>query len=814
MVRQQIVWVRRLVTVHLVLLAFLTATLVATGSNSAFLPLLVLVVGTSSLIFVDLLEWFSLHHVLAYVGMIAGTLLALSDYFWNAGSDTSRQLYSIASLLIYPEIVIMLQRKNMRLFEQMAIFLLLEIIVAALVNDNVLFGMLLIPIVLLWVSALLLLTRYSALIQLAPDLDRPTPRLVELLIEAWRNAQRHRQLPTEKMLEVVQPEHASHGRIHRLTLVGQAAPIGIVSLIFAGLYFYLLPRAASEVPAFNTSPRTGLSETITLGSMGRLLQDSSVVLRLTLRDPQTGQTYRLDEPPYIRGTVVSRYYRQTNTASFEGRDQLMMTPSDRFEALSALNVSPEAVDGDLVEARFDIMLSDGAVLPSLAPMLGHDRGRNYIQVLPFEWRLINGRSDFFPGSRTQVYTLLTSAFRNGYELPVLPDSRRAFGRPRFDTAEGLLQSLSVLSPKEGQYDDRWIDELLKRIHERHPAATSGVALARAAEMYLAASGEFSYSLAPRVARDSDMDPIEDFVVNQKRGHCQYFAAALTMILRHQHIPSRIVLGYHPLEYNELGDYFTVRRRDAHAWVEAYFTADQLKEAGLYSNSMGTTGGWLRLDPTPAGPGSNAGSELRPQADQGIDFANRVWSEWVLNSRQRAEENSLYGPLKESTRQTYQSLVATAREVIKRARDSQLVGGAIRRDNWFAWPVAILIMLGGALLVLIWKLIGWLPRWAPQLAKKLGLAHGADDVRQHFYRHCLRLLHRAGFVRPTSQTPEEYTQAAGEKLQDRWGQAPSELAILTDAYYRMRFGGKKTLPPNQGRRVNAALEELERKLKTR
>ncbi len=195
--------------------------LVALGSQSAFLPLLVLVIGISSLLFVDWLEWFALHHVLAYCGMILGTVIALADYFRNAGADTSKQLCAIASLLIYPELVIMLQRKNLRLFEQMAIFLLLEIIVAALVNDNVLFGILLAPIVVLWVASLLLFTRYAALIQLAPDLDKPTPRFIELIMEAWSRARARHQLTPTKMLEVVQPKNAPAQTASFATLVGQ-----------------------------------------------------------------------------------------------------------------------------------------------------------------------------------------------------------------------------------------------------------------------------------------------------------------------------------------------------------------------------------------------------------------------------------------------------------------------------------------------------------------------------------------------------------------------------------------------------------------
>lgn len=815
MVREQIVRVRRLVTLHLVLLAFLTATLVATGSGSVFLPLLVLVVGVSSLLFVDWFEWFSLHHALAYIGMVLGTVFALIDYFSGEGS-TAAQLHAIASLLIYPEIVIMLQRKNMRLFEQMAMFLLLEILVAALINDNVLFGILLAPIVLLWVSSLLLLTRYAALIQLAPDLDRPTPRLIEVIADAWRRASNRRSAQREQMLDVIQPEETSRGRLGLATLFSQSIPIGIVSMVFAGLYFYLLPRAAVEhLPPIAGPTHTGLSESMSLGEMGTLLTDSNPVLRLSLRDAETGKPYVLDEPPYIRGTVVSRYFRRSRTASFESSNPSSPIATDRFRGLNSFHFFSEQPAGDRVAARFELLTTEGSLVPCIAPMLNHDDTRNFMAVLPFEWRLINKRSERLPSQDETDYTLLTTAFRNAREWPILPDSRRLLGQPTDDVAQALLDQLWMMQEGKSTYATTdWIDDLLSRVRQRHPDAQVPVALAKAVEEYLAMSGEFSYSLELSGTTDAELDPIEDFVVNQKRGHCQYFAATLTMVLRHEQIPTRIVLGYHPLEYNEIGDYFTIRRSDAHAWVEAYFTKEQFDEAGLDTRDLGATGGWLRLDGTPAGPGSNAGSELRPQEDQAADYAQRLWKNYVLNSRQRAEENSFYGPLQDTARRTYRDMLESAKEFIKRMRDSQFVGGAINQETWFSWPVAVLIMLVGGTLVVLWRIIRWLPRYAPRLAKKLGLRPGLDDVRQHFYRHCLRLLRRAGFARQAGQTAEEYTSQAAETLalSRHWIAAPQELSLLTSTYYRIRFGGSKTLGNDEQRAVAAALDELERRLK--
>ncbi len=814
MVRDEIVRVRRLLTLMLVLLAFLTATLVAAGSESLFLPLLVLVVGTSSLLFVDFFEWFSLHHILAYFGMVLGTALALADYFLNAQTDTSKQLYAIGSLLIYPELVIMLQRKSLRLFEQMAIFLLLEIIVAALLNDNVLFGVLLAPIVMLWVASLLLFTRYAALIQLAPDLDKPTPRAIELVIEVLRNVRARHKPVTSKMLDVIQPAGAKTSTPGLMILVSQAAPIGVVSLVFAGLYFYLLPRAAIDVESFSVAPRTGLSDTMQLGSMGRLLQDKTPVMRLTLRDAQNGQPYRLMDPPYIRSTVVSRYFRTgANTTSFEGADQSTQL-SNLLEPLNAVKYPKDAVAGDPVLADFEILVPDGSMLPCIAPMTNSNKELSFMSVFSFEWRMIDKRADHFPQRSKLHYELLTTGFRQGQEWPVLPDYRRMRNRPSRNTHNKLLASLSRLHTEKVYYSSKWIDDLLMKVKGQTPEATTPIKMAKALENYFAESGEFSYSLAHRTSSPNYMDPIEDFVVNQKRGHCQYFAAALTMALRHLGVPTRIVMGYHPLEYNELGDYFTIRRRDAHAWVEAYFEADELKEIGLYTPELGEFGGWLRLDPTPAGQGSNAGTDLRTQSDQGMDFVNRVWSDYVLNGRQRAEENSMYGPLGVSTKQTYDRFKEIIKEMIKQASEKKLVGGAIDRKSWFSWPMAVLIMLTAIGMFLVWRIIPVLPRWAPQLARKLGLRQSADDIRQQFFKQCLRLLRKAGFNRPASQTIQEYTGAAAGKLEssDRWPNADRQLSLLTSAYYQVRFSDNRTLDGELVERIGQALEEMEDRIR--
>jgi len=81
-----------------------------------------------------------------------------------------------------------------------------------------------------------------------------------------------------------------------------------------------------------------------------------------------------------------------------------------------------------------------------------------------------------------------------------------------------------------------------------------------------------------------LEPLEDFVFNQREGHCGRFASALGVLLRARGIPTRVALGWVAVEKNELGGFFNVRARHAHAWTEAWIDGR----------------GWVNVDATPYG----------------------------------------------------------------------------------------------------------------------------------------------------------------------------------------------------------------------
>ncbi|MEC9140525.1 MAG: transglutaminase domain-containing protein [Chloroflexota bacterium] len=80
----------------------------------------------------------------------------------------------------------------------------------------------------------------------------------------------------------------------------------------------------------------------------------------------------------------------------------------------------------------------------------------------------------------------------------------------------------------------------------------------------------------------DVDGVEHFLFVVKRGYSDYFGSAMTVLLREAGVPSRMVAGYAPREYDETIDRFIVRESDSHGWSEAYFPGF----------------GWVEFEPTP------------------------------------------------------------------------------------------------------------------------------------------------------------------------------------------------------------------------
>lgn len=92
---------------------------------------------------------------------------------------------------------------------------------------------------------------------------------------------------------------------------------------------------------------------------------------------------------------------------------------------------------------------------------------------------------------------------------------------------------------------------------------------------------FRYSLVQQTDLNN-YAPLASFLLQDKKGHCEYFATAGALLLRSVGIPTRYVTGFSVQEYSQLEQAYVVRYRHAHAWLEAY-----------------VDGNWIELDFTPA-----------------------------------------------------------------------------------------------------------------------------------------------------------------------------------------------------------------------
>ena len=100
-----------------------------------------------------------------------------------------------------------------------------------------------------------------------------------------------------------------------------------------------------------------------------------------------------------------------------------------------------------------------------------------------------------------------------------------------------------------------------------------------------ADGSYFYNLSPK---NTSLNNYESFFFDDKEGYCEYYAGVFVLLSRLAGIPSRIVTGYHGGELNEIGNFYSFKQKDTHAWAEVWFDDK----------------GWVRIDPTKAIPKEN------------------------------------------------------------------------------------------------------------------------------------------------------------------------------------------------------------------
>lgn len=241
--------------------------------------------------------------------------------------------------------------------------------------------------------------------------------------------------------------------------------------------------------------------------------------------------------------------------------------------------------------------------------------------------------------------------------------------------------------------------------------------------------EFRYIPDPaRLGRNVSVDR---FLLDVKRGHCEYFAAGMVVLLEALGEPARIVGGYYGGDLNPLIGSVVMRERDAHAWVEV-FDGDQ----------------WVTYDPTPPSlrPGAESRNLLRAYAEAIRDSATYFWDRYILTF---GTEDQL-------------ELLSAVVQGLRNARDE--IGERLRdwkRD-----------LAGGPGLILP----------ALLLAGAAAVGYLVLRRRRNEYERLLALLEERGVEIDSSTAPTELL----DRLEEHSPELRRLAAPIVEAYLRDRF----------------------------
>lgn len=293
-----------------------------------------------------------------------------------------------------------------------------------------------------------------------------------------------------------------------------AASLCLQAIPFMLVLYLLFPRISGPLwglPSDAHAGMTGLSDTMSPGSISRLAQSADIAFRARF-----STTPPAKQKLYWRGPVMEQF----DGTTWRLHDNRGTSP--QLETLSA-------------PLRYEMTLEP--------------HNQRWILALDAPVQLPEAlkASNILAVTQRQPVTE-----RRRYELAASLDYR-------FNAAEDprtLSRNLALppgVNPQARALAERW------RNSDHRPSAIIGQAQALFA-------AEFTYTLQPPLLGQNGID---EFLFKTRRGFCEHYAGAFVFLMRAAGIPARVVSGYQGGEFNPLDGYLVIRQSDAHAWAEVW-----------------------------------------------------------------------------------------------------------------------------------------------------------------------------------------------------------------------------------------------------
>lgn len=497
--------------------------------------------------------------------------------------------------------------------------------------------------------------------------------------------------------------------------------LSIPIFVFTALLFVIFPRVGLSLLLLNrghTGRMIGFSGKVDLGAVGVLRSDPKLAMRVEVPE--------LPEPPpprltmHLRGTALDAYDGRSWTQS-----ETFKRPTESDAGLVPIERYPDpAVDPVM---RIDLEPIDPPVIflpPNATGLRLKHRGQLGVDANTMAHRGPEGELRYQPtDDRGLVYDVFLSRKRS----------------PTFQRLPGVERKRYLELPKD----------LPTRVADLAQQWTQGVERpadkARAIQDHLRT--EYRYDLAS--PSGADPQPLDHFLFESKRGHCEFYSTAMAILLRAVDVPTRNVTGFVGGTYNRFGRFYAVRQGDAHSWVEVYLDGE----------------GWLTFDPTPP-------ADAAPKSE-----LVGVWAylrDFIEATSQRWDRHIVGYDLNQQV-----SLLQTLTSRYRRSGSSGDIA-ALSRPRILA-VAAVALALGGGLLY-----------WRFRRTRR-----GRDERRADSGRTPSAILATAlyesleaamlvqGVARPPSMPPLRHAEA----LELAEHPLAREILTLTHVYLRARFGGE-------------------------
>ncbi|MBC7978852.1 MAG: DUF3488 domain-containing protein, partial [Myxococcales bacterium] len=334
------------------------------------------------------------------------------------------------------------------------------------------------------------------------------------------------------------------------------AALVFLALPRVGIGFFLKGRGGLTL--------TGFSDGVKLGGHGLIKNDATVVMRVEIgsrwggRDApdihwrgvafdryEHGQWSRLSTAPHTRQTLEESAARDRRFLLWDGPAVPSAAIDELQTQLVRQNIWLDPLDSDVLF---------GASTPRIVEYAHTVRPRKSLVERNDEIRLDHGNTVHYA-----VWSQLT---------PPTPEAMRASAGPLPAGYSVYLQLPPEITPRTR--------ELARTITA---GMTTHFEKAEAIKSWLI--NNLSYTLVLEDPRNQE--PVDFFLFDRKKGHCEYFASAFAVLARAVGVPTRQVNGFLGGEWNEYQGYVAVRAGDAHSWDEVYFPRV----------------GWVTFDPTPS-----------------------------------------------------------------------------------------------------------------------------------------------------------------------------------------------------------------------